>query len=260
VTEIVSHSDSDIAQPLEDARLGLRVIDVPDVSPALRSSMLSLLRTCYANVTAEQFHRDLSEKEWVVVGREPDASGVWFFTTLRRIRFEIDGHAAVAFYSGDTASRPDTRGGPTSAGTRLVLRKMFREMAAEPDSEYYWYMISSTYKSYRILSLLFRDFAPGPARQLSDRERDSLTRLAALKGFTYDGTRSVVRFSNPSVPLLDASVERALERRDPMAEYFDAANPLAREGERLASLTRLSVDNLTPLGQRFAFDPGAAHE
>ncbi|MEO8577572.1 MAG: hypothetical protein ABI556_12760, partial [Gemmatimonadales bacterium] len=154
---------TEAAVRLVSTRHGLAVYSVTDLTSVQRNGMLRLLQSCYANVAAAQFERDLSEKEWAIVGTD-DNDDVWCFTTLKRIQHDVDGRRVMAFYSGDTASRPETRGGATSAGIWLLIRKMFAEVAADPEADYYWFMISSTYKSYRLLSRMFTDYAPSLER------------------------------------------------------------------------------------------------
>lgn len=240
-----------------DHRHGLAVHPVVALSPDIRARMLSLLRSCYGNVTEDQFEEDLADKEWVIVGTDTRGGDVWLFSTLKRLYLDDAGRQVIAFYSGDTASRADARGGATYAGARLIVKKMFSEVASAPEADYYWFMISSTYKSYRLLSGLFRDFAPGPDRPLTDAERRHLIRLSSIKGFDYDAVGSIVRFPNASLPKDDGSASSAVGRGDRMATFFATANPGAATGERLASLTRLSLENLTPLGLRFVLGSDA---
>jgi hypothetical protein len=235
-------------------RNGLAVYDVASISPDLRARMLSLLRMNYDDVSEAQFERDLAEKEWAIIGLWPDGE-VWAFSTLRRIRTEVDGRIVTAFYSGDSASHPDTFGGATSAAIRLLLRKIFAEEDRDRTADvYYWFMISSTYKSYRLLSQLFVDFAPSPERNLTDAEKRVVAALSSAKGFQLDQERSIVRFPNPSLPRLDISELEARRNHDELAAFFHRRNPGASGGDRLASLARLEADNLTSLGKRFVLD------
>jgi hypothetical protein len=258
----VAEAASRISQPREpiaEPRDGLGVFAIAELSSSQRSGMLRLLQSCYANVTRDQFEKDLSEKEWAIVGTD-ESGDVWCFTTLKRIRHEVDGKRIMAFYSGDTASRPDTRGTATSAGIWLLIRKMFSEVAADPDADYYWFMISSTYKSFRLLSRMFVDYAPSPDRELTLREKQILSGLARIKKFEYDAERSIVRFENASIPKEEEPTDTARQKPDPIAVFFDAANPGAGNGERLASLTALRLDNLTPVGRRFVLDSEPGYE
>jgi hypothetical protein len=240
--------DSDYS--LADERNGLEVIDIPNLTIAQRRGMLALLQTWYANVSPTQFNNDLDEKEWTILGTEQESGRIWCFSTMRRLRATIDGNSITAFYSGDTASRADTRGAATAAGTRLVIRKMFHEMMISSDEgRFYWFMISSTYKSYRLLPMIFRDFAPGPERNLSGRERRIIVELSRLKGFDYDPSSGIVKLANPTLPF-DNGAEIDTAREDPYASFFLSANRRAQEGDRLATLTEVSLNNLTPLGTR----------
>jgi hypothetical protein len=236
---------------LSDERNGLEVVDVARLTPGQRAGMLALLQTCYANVSPDQFNRDLDEKEWTILGTDPVSQRVWCFSTMRRLRATIDGQQVTAFYSGDTASSADARGAATAAGTRLVIRKMFYErMISDDEGLYCWFMISSTYKSYRLLPMIFRDFAPGPARGLSPGETKLVAELSRLKHIDFDASTGVVTLANPSLPFELATASESLTQQDPYAAFFHTANPHAASGDRLATLTVISLNNLTPLGAR----------
>lgn len=210
--------------------------------------MLSLLRSSYDNVSEEQFSRDLADKEWAIVGFSP-LDEVLAFTTLRRIHIELDGHRVTAFYSGDTVANPGIRGRETYVGVQYLLRTMFAEMErSEEQCSYYWFMISSTFKSHRLLSQLFVDYAPSPLREATHNERAIMSALCDAKGFALDPARSIVAFANPSMPRPELN-----ESSDPAAQFFASRNPGASRGERLASLASLDVANLTPLARKFIF-------
>lgn len=235
-----------------DERNGLSVIEVENLTAAQRGAMLGLLQSCFANVSESQFNRDLDEKEWVILGSDPRSGGIWSFSTLRRLRITIDGERIMALFSGDTASRPDTRGAVTAAGIRAVFRKIFHEVARNASSadRIYWFMISSTYKSYRLVPMLFSDYAPGIKRKMSDEEIRIVAELSRLKGLNFDPATGTVRLDNPSIPRAFSGQSEDEDDDDPHVGFFRSANPRADKGERLASLILLSEANLTPLGKR----------
>jgi hypothetical protein len=236
---------------LVDERNGLAVIDVKNLTAEQRRGMLELLQSCYANVSESQFNRDLDEKEWVVLGTD-DTSEVWCFTTMRRLRVNVDGERIMALYSGDTASRPDTRGAATAAGIRLLVRKMFHEVTlnASNADRIFWFMISSTFKSYRLLPMIFRDYAPGVERKMSGAETRIVVELSKVKGLSFNPASGIVRLENPSIPRALSNEPEREGDDDPHARFFRSANPGANEGDRLVSLIRLTETNLTPLGER----------
>ncbi len=236
-----------VARP--DERNGLRVVRVSDVTPRERERMRALLAEYYEGVSAEQFARDLAEKDWVIVGTDPVTGELWLFSTLMQMRTVVDGEPILAFYSGDTVSRQERWGNDTTAAIRLAVTQMYGVAAESPEWRAYWFMISGTFKSYRLLSLLFRDYDPSPARALPAGATRVMRELGAMKGFAeYDEATSVVRFENPTV--FRAAAEGPADEADPLLAYFLAANPGVEAGDRLASLAELSVGNLTSVGRR----------
>jgi hypothetical protein len=237
---------------LVDERHGLVIVPTSALGPRDKDRMIGLLRTCYGNVSREQFESDLSDKQWVLLGSEPRDGRLWMFSTGKHFELTFNGEPVVAFYSGDTASAPETRGGPTSAGIRLVVRKMYRRVVESPDTKCYWFLISSTFKSYRLLSLLYEDFAPRPGRPLDDEEKQLLATLSRMQGYSYDPVKSICRLPNPSVPTEDPDRARGAPAfSEPLAEYFATMNAGANRGDRLASLTRLTMSNLNSVGRKF---------
>jgi hypothetical protein len=217
--------------------------------------MLELLQRCYTNVSAAQFNHDLDEKEWVVLARDIDGAGMRGFSTLRTIRVTVDDKPVVAFYSGDTVARPDLRGGSVPfAGTRLVIRKMFYEMSRSVSNErFVWFTINSTFRGYRLTSMIFREYVPTPGNPLSPADTRLIAELCRVKGLAFNPSTGIVRLENPTMPR-DLFGEHEVGRPDdPYIRFFLSANPGAGAGERLASLIELSPENLTPVGGRMVF-------
>lgn len=240
---------------LTDERNGLAVVDVASITSAQRRDMLDLLQICYTNVSPAQFNRDLDEKEWVILGTDARSGGIWCFSTLRTLCVTVDGERVVAFYSGDTASRPDTRGGATAAGTRLVIRKMFYEMnrGLSTADRFVWFTINSTFRGYRLTSMIFREYVPTPGRPLSPAQTRLVAELCRVKGLAFDPSTGIVRLENPTMPRELFSAGEVSRQDDPYIRFFLSANPGAGAGERLASLIELSAENLTPVGERMVF-------
>lgn len=241
---------------LTDQRNGIAVVTVASLTSRQRSEMLALLQTCYTNVSAAQFNRDLDEKEWVVLASDLNGEGMRGFSTLRTIRVTVDDEPIVAFYSGDTVARPDTHGSATTfAGTRLVIRKMFYEMnrSEVPRERFVWFTINSTVKGYRLTSMIFREFVPTPGRPLSPADMRLIAELCRVKGLAFDSATGIVRLENPTRPRELFSHGEATRQHDPYVRFFQSANPAADAGERIASLIELARENLTPVGERMVF-------
>ena len=213
--------------------------------------MFALLDRYYLHATREQFDADLSEKEWVLLATERTADRVCGFTTLMRLHTTIDGTPIGAFYSGDTVTESTYWAHEeTSLAVGLLLRHMLEIVEEDIDHRWYWFLISSTYRSYRLLPMVFREFHPSPHCPTPPHVTRTLEAVVREKfGGGYDARASVVRFPNPTVfrPGFDSHVQA---RDDCWEGFFRRANPGHGRGDRLASLTALSPDNLTPLGRR----------
>jgi hypothetical protein len=212
--------------------------------------MFTLLDRYYLHASREQFETDLGEKEWVVVGNEAETGRISAFTTLMRLHTCVDGTLVRAFFSGDTVTEATFWAHhDTARGIGLLLTHML-EIAEDVEGPWYWFMISSTYRSYRLLPMIFREAHPAPHRARPPQVTRTLEALTQAKfGGGYDAQASVVRFPHATVfrPGYEA---RAVVSSDPWEEFFLQANPGRGEGDRLASLAALSEDNLTPLGRR----------
>src|SRR5262245_46067115 len=75
---------------------------VASLGPSERREMLTLLRRYFVGVSAGQFERDLSEKEWVILLRDAASGALGGFSTLMRLEAALEGRPVVAYFSGDT--------------------------------------------------------------------------------------------------------------------------------------------------------------
>jgi hypothetical protein len=232
---------------------------VPDLTGAQREQMFELLDAYYLHASPEQFEKDLREKQWVLLATDPETHRVRGFSTLMRLRARVRGAPISAFFSGDTVFEADCWGrGDTSRALGHLLAHMVRRADSEPDERWYWFMISSTYRSYRLLPMLFAEFHRSPNRAMPATTARVLGHLVREKfGTEYDPATSVIRFANPTVFRSQDPTARP-DRCDPWERFFLEANPGHENGDRLASLAELRVDNLTPLARRLIQRAGAS--
>jgi hypothetical protein len=199
-----------------------------------RDAMFALYTVYFATSDRLAFERDLAEKEWVILLCDDDGA-IDGFSTLMRL------HAgdATVFFSGDTIVARHRWG--TFDLPRLWAQHVF----AHADAETYWFLISSGWRTYRFLPLFFREFYPRDVGM-----KPLLDRVAAAKfGEAYDARTGVVRLATPA-PLREGVSDPAARMHDPHVRFFVEANPGHAEGEELACLVRVGVDNLTPAGLR----------
>ncbi len=221
------------------------------LSEADRTRMFTLLDAYYLNARREQFEHDLSEKQWVVMITRNGSRELCGFSTLMRFDCRTAGTRVAALYSGDTVLENDLWGRAANRAVALALRHMVA--IAEADrAPTYWFMVSSTYKSYRLLPHLFRTFVPQPGTAIPPETVALLHALVQCKfGRAFDPATGTISFPNPTVPRPHAAAPPAELVGDPYVRFFLQRNPGSAQGERLVSVAELSRSNLTVLGLRF---------
>ena len=237
----------------ESPRLSADVLPRERVTPSDRDDMYRLLAAYFQNTSVQQFAHDLAEKDTVILLRDPEDARVVGFSTLMKIEITIENRNVVGFFSGDTIIAREHWG--SSLLARLWVTTVFR--AADrirqhsPDTLFYWFLISSGYKTWRYLPTFFVAYAPHPELHASPFERQVVQTLATRKfGDDYDADAGIVRFrrASPLRPGVAEVTERRL--RDPLVEFFIRMNPGHEQGDELACLVPISRSNLTPAGLR----------
>jgi hypothetical protein len=222
------------------------VVSVATLGDTEREQMFLLLSDYFDGVTRERFERDLAEKESAVLLRG-ETGAIKGFSTIMRLRTVVEGEPVGAFFSGDTIVARDCWG--ESELPRLWSRHVFGLRAQMPERRVYWFLISSGYKTYRFLSVFFREFYPTFRRETPAFEQRALDALARQK-FDGEYRHGVVRFAEP-MPLRAGVAELTPARlRDPHVAFFAAKNPGHARGDELACLCEIAHENLTPAGRR----------
>lgn len=235
------------------------VLTPANVTVAQRAQMYDLLASYFHNVTFAQFEHDLCEKDWVVLLCDCATGAVKGFSTLMQMRMTVDARPIVALFSGDTIIDRAYWG---EAELPRIWGKHVFDFAdtvtqTDADATVCWFLISSGYKTYRFLSVFFREFYPSclaPTPPHIQRVLDTLG-TAKFPG-EYDPATGTIRFLHPAP--LRAGVAEVTPRRlkDPHVAFFVAANPNHAQGEQLACLVEINRGNVTPAGQRM-LDAGA---
>jgi hypothetical protein len=112
----------------------------------------------------------------------------------------------------------------------------------------YWLLTSKGYKTYRYLSVFFRDYFPQPNRVIATRERQVLD---AFAGHLFNGRLDrefwIVRAASNGQRLRAGVADISdAKLKNPDVAYFDKMNSGHAKGDELVCLARFSDDNLTP--------------
>ena len=212
-----------------------------------RDEMFSLLSRHFDGVTREQFEADLAEKNWVVeIRRNGRLLG---FSTLLVSEVWHEGRALTAIYSGDTIVDPEAWGSPALARTWIAAVNHLR--TATPGRVCYWLLLTSGFRTYRFLSVFWREFLPRHGAPTSPDEKRLLDHLARRQyGDCYDAATGIVRFPRPQRLSAPLGVLPAGRAADEHVAFFLSRNPGHAEGDELVCVTEISEANLTAAGRR----------
>jgi hypothetical protein len=231
-------------------KLTAQLVDVTDVTPPQREEMFALMHDHYANVRRHVFEADLADKRWVILVRDAASDGLCGFSTQTVLEAEVGGRPVKALFSGDTIIRRDCWGDQALSHTwgRFALALI----DAHPCEEWYWFLISQGYKTYRFLPLFFHEFyprhdaaTPGPMQAVLDAlARDHYPEA-------YDAAGGVIRATPLQYRLHPGVAGVTPERlRDPHVCFFHTRNPGHSCGDELCCLAPLTRANFTRAAYR----------
>jgi len=126
------------------------------------------------------------------------------------------------------------------------------EMALTLPRPLYWLLLSSGYKTYRMLPVFFRSFYPRVDAETPEEVRELMGHLACtLAGEQYDAGGGIIRFGKGATPLRPGVAEVGdRDHRDPHTAFFLGRNPGHLLGDELVCLAEISDDNLARGGRR----------
>jgi hypothetical protein len=219
-----------------------RLLPQTDLTSTQRALMLALMQEHFIGVSAERFDLDLSEKNWVIL-LEDERGHVRGFSTQLLYTTEVDGKQVRVVYSGDTIVHRDAWG--SNALARTWVEAVY---TWQSDVPLYWLLITSGFRTYRFLSVFWKEFWP---RYDSPSLPTILTVLAGERfGDRYDSATGIVRFAEPQ--MLRNGLKEIPPNRlgDPHVDFFVRVNPGYARGDELVCLCPLTRANQTPAGRK----------
>ena len=212
-------------------------------------AMLALFQESFNHATREIFVRDLANKDWVILLRDGESGSIQGFSTLALYETEAQGQRVSVVYSGDTIIRPAFWGTPELPRTWIKTVLRLSERMTQP---LYWLLISSGYKTYRFLTVFYKDFQPRYDRPTPPEAQALMDELARQRfGDEYHPELGIARFAVGATPLRGGVADVNEERlRDPHIAFFVERNPGWVNGDELVCLARVHPENFTGAGRR----------
>ena len=222
-----------------------------ELTPNVIREMFDVFCENFERSSLEIFERDLKDKNWVILIRDTECNALQGFSTLMLYEMNYQGKRISVVYSGDTIIRREYWGTPElpRSWIHTVLEK-----SAHMPQPLYWLLISSGYKTYRFLTVFYKEFYPRYDKLTPPEMRAMMEYLATQRfGTDYHCGEGVVRFQNGATPLRRGIAEVSDERlHDPHIAFYIAQNPGHVNGDELVCITQIHPDNLTAAGRRMA--------
>jgi hypothetical protein len=235
--------------PMEPSRACVGAIEsVDSLTAADRRQLWQLFTSHYDGAEPMHFHRDLTEKQWVITLRRSDSRLVGFST---QVLIPVSGHReCLVLYSGDTVVAAPYRSSTALAGYWGALS--LKLMDAYPGQSLYWFLISKGYKTYRFLPVFFREFYPRTGCVIPTEAAAILDAVAHEKfGDRFDFRRRIIVATENGCRLRpDVAPVEPARLKDRHVRYFVDANPGHARGDELCCLAPLRRDNFTSAAWR----------
>jgi hypothetical protein len=214
-------------------------------------SMFSVFSENFNAATQKIFERDLANKNWVILLCDAETKEIEGFSTLALYETAFNHKPLSVVYSGDTIIRREYWGTPQLPSTWI---KTVLEKSANIVEPLYWLLISSGYKTYRFLTVFYKEFYPRYDIPTPPEMQSLMEHLATQRyGSDYHCEEGIVRFANGATPLREGISEVTNERlHDLHVAFYIESNPGYIHGDELVCITRVHPDNFTPAGRRMA--------
>lgn len=229
---------------LDSKKICSRVIKIKEITEKEKNQMLNLMQEFYDNVTLEIFKDDLEKKDYCVMlyNTNGDVKG---FSTQQEISLQVDEEKINGIFSGDTIIHKEYWGS-------LELYKAFARKFIKEDEDYYWFLISKGYKTYKMLPLFFKEFYPNYKAKTPGFEKKVIDTFGTSKfPKDYDKSSGVNKYKEIKDRLKDGVADITQKQlKDKDIEYFTKINPGYIKGEDLVCLAKLNRGNLKDTGKR----------
>ena len=222
-----------------------KVVRIDQISDIEKTEMLKLMKEFYDNVLDSSFNHDLEEKDYCIILYNEDGM-VKGFSTQKEISFKVNGKIINGIFSGDTIIHKDYW------GSLELLKKFARTFVKDKNEEYYWFLISKGYKTYRMLPLFFDEFYPNYKSEIPKYEKEIMDVFGnTYYPLDYNKINGVMEYKGIKDKLKDGVADiTEKELKDKNIKYFTEINPGYINGEDLMCLARLDQDNLSKTAKR----------
>jgi hypothetical protein len=231
------------------SKLGGAILEVAQTGEEQCREMYQLFSGYFPGVTFPEFMADFTEKKWVIVLTEKEHGTIQGFSTQTVIETQVGDRTCYALFSGDTIIAREFWG-------EKILMAIWGRLAFDLIDQYqgrdlYWFLLCLGYKTYRFLPVFFKEFYPAVDQPDQPQLQQVLDSFARDKyGTLYDAEKGVVRMGKGAALRRGvADIDERL-RRNPHIDFFVRKNPGFSQGDELACIAPLCLNNFNRFAHR----------
>ena len=220
-------------------KLESRVLKKIEINESEKEKMFRLMNEHYDYMDLNSFKKDLEEKDYCIfLYSQGEMVG---FSTQKIIELP---NKIYGVFSGDTIIHKSYWG---SIELYRAFANFFIKLGEEFPN-FYWFLISKGYKTYKMLPLFFQEFYPTYMKETPNFYRELIKEFGLFKypkEFCKD--TGLIKYSNQK-DRVKKGIADILEKHlaDKDIEFFLEKNPLYHQGNDLVCIAELTNDNLKP--------------
>ena len=228
--------------------LRFSIVKPQEISSEEREEMFQLMDFHYANTFHEDFIRDLEKKTDVIMLYDSQDGGLVGFSTQKIFRFGVNDKEILVLFSGDTIIRKEYWG---SLQLSLAFGKLMVDaIRKNPDTEFYWMLISKGARTFKFLPAYFIEYYPKYGIPTPLRIKQLMDALAFyMYPEQYDKESGIIRALPDGQYLRGDFQQFGSDGKSEVNDFF-ILNPGFAHGDELVCLTRLSFENIRPFIKR----------
>ncbi|MBC8060248.1 MAG: hypothetical protein H7Y18_06240 [Clostridiaceae bacterium] len=226
------------------------ILEIKELSNEDIDVMYKLMDEFYDNMTFEDFGNDLKEKDYCIVLRD-NLKFIKGFSTQKIIEVCVKDKKIHGVFSGDTIIHKDYWG---SFELHKVFAKFFFDYA-EKYEEFYWFLISKGYKTYKMLPTFFKKSYPNYREETPKYIKDIINAFGKTAySEDFDEASGVIKYKHVKDKLKKGVADiddKKLKDKD--IKFFVEINPAYLKGNDLVCLAKIQKDNLKPTVKRLFY-------
>ena len=215
----------------------------------LRREMFALYSRYYGGTSSATFRRDLSKKRYIILLHDEQGT-LQGFATIAVAEHEFEGSRVREVFCGDTIVDHRFWGQLALGNTWIHLTGALKGQA--PDTPLYWLFLVMGHRTFRFLPTFYHVYFPAHNRPIPAREKRLMDQMASARyPSQYDPRTGIMRFPEAQ-GFLKAPWHEIPERnrRRPDIKFFIEHNPNYANGDHMAFLCPLTLENQKPLVRR----------